>query len=246
MYILGIDTATQVAGAALINEDKVIAERFINNKLTHSEHLLPMISGVLEDGGIKSKDLGGIVVTKGPGSFTGVRIGMTVAKTMAQVLQIPIAGISTLDLIAQNLTGISGLICPILNAKKGEVYTALYASNIVDEPIPLSDKMERLTEYMAISIEALIELIREKDQRVFFLGDGIPSYSQQLKDDLGNLARICPSPIAQPRASWLAWMGAPLLSKGYREADLFMTPDYIRASEAEVTWAKKNGLNCSC
>lgn len=243
MYVLGIDSATQVAGVALIDNEKVIAERFINNKLTHSEHLIPMISGVLEDGGIKAKDLDGIAVTKGPGSFTGLRIGMTVGKTMAQVLEIPVIGISTLDLIAQNMLGYNGIICPILNAKKGEVYTCLYESKISKTP-DFPYILEKLTDYMAVSIDKLIEILKEKNQRAIILGDGIHAYSQILREGLGDNLTICPSPVAQPRGSWLAWMGAQLLSEGFKDNTLLLTPDYIRASEAEVTWAKKNGCGC--
>lgn len=235
MYILGLDTATQTAGVALINDDTVISERFINNKLTHSQHLMPMVEGVLNDAGIKAKDLNCIAVTKGPGSFTGLRIGMTAAKTMAQVLEIPLVAVSTLDLIAYNLIGTDGLICPILNAKKGEVYTCLYRSIVING----DNELEKISDYIAIEIEGLIELIKEQGEKVTFLGDGLPIYSEELINKLGLAAQIAPAPVAQPRGSWLAWLGAKLLAEGKVEDPLFLTPDYIRASEAELTLQKK-------
>ncbi|TLN04343.1 tRNA (adenosine(37)-N6)-threonylcarbamoyltransferase complex dimerization subunit type 1 TsaB, partial [bacterium] len=128
MFVLGIETATQVAGVAVVNEDRLVAERFVHNRKTHSQNLLPMIQQVLEDTGISPRELGGIAVSGGPGSFTGLRIGMAAAKSMAQVLGIPVTAVPTLDALAWNVTGVEGLICPILDARKQEVYTCLYNS----------------------------------------------------------------------------------------------------------------------
>ncbi|MGB9825310.1 MAG: tRNA (adenosine(37)-N6)-threonylcarbamoyltransferase complex dimerization subunit type 1 TsaB, partial [Desulfofundulus sp.] len=126
MLVLGIEAATPVAAVAVVDGERLLAERMVNNRRTHSVNLLPMIKAVLEDAGVGREDLGGIAVSSGPGSFTGLRIGMATAKTLAQVWGLPVVGVGTLDALAHPLTGQGGLICPILNARKDEVYAAVY------------------------------------------------------------------------------------------------------------------------
>ncbi|MHB8919341.1 MAG: tRNA (adenosine(37)-N6)-threonylcarbamoyltransferase complex dimerization subunit type 1 TsaB, partial [Desulfocucumaceae bacterium] len=106
MYVLGIESATPVAGVAVVHRGRVLADRMINNRKTHSGHLLPMIKAVIDEAGIRPADIGGIAVSSGPGSFTGLRIGMTTAKTLAQVWKVPVVGVSTLDALAHPLTGL--------------------------------------------------------------------------------------------------------------------------------------------
>ena len=126
MYILAIDSATPVAGVALIHDKKLIREDFVNFKKTHSETLMPMADKVLHDCEIEIKDLAAIAVTIGPGSFTGLRIGLAAAKGLSLASAKPLIGISTLDVLAHNLAYTNGLVCPLLDARKQEVYTAFY------------------------------------------------------------------------------------------------------------------------
>lgn len=235
MYILGIDTATKVCGVAVINEEQLIVEKFLNNQRTHSQNIIPLIKQAVKEAGIEPKELGGIAVTKGPGSFTGLRIGMTVAKSLAQVLNIPVIGVSTLKTLALNVLGVPGLICPILDARKKQVYAGVYYDR--------EGKLEILEEPMVIAIEDLLSNLKKIDREVTFLGDAVPVYSSVITEILGPKALFAGKINSLPRAAAAAELGMALLQKGVFDEPLGLTPFYIRASEAESTWAKKHGLN---
>jgi tRNA threonylcarbamoyladenosine biosynthesis protein TsaB len=148
--ILAVDSATPVAGVALLNEDKLIREDFVNYKKTHSETLMPMIDKVLSDCDCSMQDVTALAVTTGPGSFTGLRIGLAAVKGLSLACGKPIIGISTLDVIAANIISSNALVCPLLDARKQEVYTAIYdASGLT--PI-------RLTEETACSPQEFIDM----------------------------------------------------------------------------------------
>jgi len=239
VLVLGIDTATVVAGTAVVTEGKTIAERFVNNRLTHSQNLMPMIDQVLKDAGVTSKDLDGLAVSIGPGSFTGLRIGLATAKGLAQVLNLSLAGVSTLDVLAYNLAGLPGLICPILDARKQQVYTAVYRGYQQERFSPDLCPV-KLTDYMAVSVAELVEILSQYQEPVTFLGDGVAPYRTQLADGLGDKVFFA-SPInSLPRGSGVAHLGLSRLKAGEGKDWLFMEPAYIRRSEAEVTWEKKN------
>ena len=234
MFVLGIDTATRVAGAAVVNEERLVAERFVHNLQTHSQNIIPMIQQVMEDAGIKPADLHGIAVTGGPGSFTGLRIGMSVAKTMGLILNIPVVGISTLQTLAWNLYRTEGLICPILDAKKNEVYTCVYRS--------APGGLEELVSPAALGIGQLISVLaRYENEQVSFIGDGVPVFGDALKDALGERA-LCGTMInSYPRAAAAAELGLIRLQEGRLSDATFLQPVYLRKSEAEVTWEQKHG-----
>ena len=234
MFVLGIDTATRVAGAAVVGEGRLIAERFIHNLKTHSQHIIPMVSQVMEDAGLKPGDLHGIAVTGGPGSFTGLRIGMSVAKTMGLALNIPVIGISTLKVIAWNLYRTQGLICPILDAKKHEVYTCLYRSNDAG--------LEELFSPLALGIDQLTDRISGLEyEKVTFLGDGVPDYQEIIREKLGAQAIFGTIINNYPRAAAVAELGLAPMQEGRLSDATFLQPLYLRKSEAEVTWEQKHG-----
>lgn len=235
MFVLGIDTATRVAGAAVIGDDRLISERFVNNLKTHSQNIIPMIRQVMEDAGIKPTDLHGIAVTGGPGSFTGLRIGMSVAKTMGLVLNIPVLAISTLKVLAWNVYRTEGLICPILDARKNEVYTCIYRSG--------PDRhLEELAEPAALSLEGLFsKLSRFESDKITFLGDGVPVYGSAIREELGPRALFATKINCFPRAAAVAELGLAQLKEGRLSDSTFLQPVYLRKSEAELTWEKKHG-----
>ncbi|MFZ3170388.1 MAG: tRNA (adenosine(37)-N6)-threonylcarbamoyltransferase complex dimerization subunit type 1 TsaB [Carboxydocellales bacterium] len=247
MFVLALDSATLAASAAVITAEKLVAERFINNKLTHSETLLPIIQQVLVDAGITPQNLGGIAVTCGPGSFTGLRIGLATAKGLAQVLECPLVGIPTLDALAFNLVGNKGLICPILDARKQQVYTALYSTNPGESGLtaglPLRPALQRLNEYQALSINELICLLDKYAEQgsVTFLGDGVAVYAQALQHSLGDRALMASRALNYPRAAAVAELGLARITAGEDDHWSKLNALYLRASEAETTWAKKHG-----
>lgn len=236
MFVLGIDTATKVAGAAVVGEERLIADRYIHNLKTHSQIIIPMIRQVMDDAGIKPHDLHGIAVTGGPGSFTGLRIGMSVAKTMGLALKIPVMGIPTLELLAWNLYRVEGLICPILDAKKNEVYTCIYKS--------IDSGLEELINPAALSIERLVsELSGYEKEKVNFLGDGVPVFGDIIREKLGSRALFGTMINSFPRAAAVAELGLRQLKKEQPGDSTFLQPVYLRKSEAELTWEQKNRHN---
>jgi len=230
LYILGIESATPVAAVAVAGENGILAERMVFNNRTHSVNLLPMIKAVLEESGVGRRGLAGIAVSGGPGSFTGLRIGMSTAKALAQVLGLPVAGISTLDTLAYPLAGWRGLVCPVLNARKNEVYTAVY------------DHIRKITLAgpMAIQPDQLAEILLELAKPVVFAGDGVPPYASVLKERLGELASFAPLAANFPRGAAVAELGLSAFKNGLGVDPLALRPQYIRPSEAEVVWLKKN------
>ncbi|OAT79959.1 tRNA (adenosine(37)-N6)-threonylcarbamoyltransferase complex dimerization subunit type 1 TsaB [Desulfotomaculum copahuensis] len=234
MYVLGIEAATPVAAVAVINEQKILAERLVNNQRTHSVNLLPMIKAVLEDGAVGPEQLDGIAVSAGPGSFTGLRIGMSTAKTLAQVWGLPVTGISTLEALAHPLTGQAGLLCPILNARKNEVYTAVYETR--------AGRLSRLAGPLAEEPEKLAARLFSLGHPVTLLGDGVAVYGEMLQRYLGGLAFFAPAAAALPRGAAVAELGLARLAAGEGEDPLLLLPRYIRLSEAEVKWRQKQGV----
>ena len=232
MYVLGVESATPVAGVAVVNKDRVLAERMINNRKTHSGHLLPMIKAVIEEAGIQPAAIEGVAVSSGPGSFTGLRIGMSTAKTLAQVWGVPVVGVGTLDALAHPLKGLVNLVCPILNARKNEVYAAVYEG--------ADGEMSNLTGSLAISPEDLAGLLaRWGDRPVTFLGDGVPEYRDRLIELLGERVFFAPGVVSLPRGSSIAEIGRERLAGGQGTDPLTLLPDYVRMSEAEIKWQQK-------
>lgn len=240
MYVLGIDTSTKVAGAALVKDGHIISERFIHNKLTHSQVLVSMVDQVIKDAGITVKELEGVALTRGPGSFTGLRIGMVFAKTLAQILKLRVVAVSTLEVLAANVQHFPGLICPILDARKKEVYTSVYTSR---EGI-----IKQLLPPQAISVEGLVEELEvlagkaeNRENEMLFLGDGVPVYFEELKSRLGTRVLKAEPLNLFPRAGGVALLGSQKLLLNQGDALDNLAPVYLRRSEAEITWEKKRG-----
>jgi len=232
LYVLGIESATPVASVAVAGQGGILAERMVLNRRTHSVNLLPMLKAVLEESEIDRHKLTGIAVSSGPGSFTGLRIGMSTAKALAWVWGLPVVGISTLTAMAHPLTVGGGLVCPILNARKNEVYTAIFDCQ--------GEVVNCLQEPMAAGPLRLAEILLEFKRPVTFLGDGVPVYGAQLLEALGSLARLAPLSASFPRGAAVAELGLAALREGRGIEPSALQPEYIRPSEAELTWLRKN------
>ncbi|TYO96192.1 tRNA (adenosine(37)-N6)-threonylcarbamoyltransferase complex dimerization subunit type 1 TsaB [Desulfallas thermosapovorans] len=231
MFVLGIETATPVASVAVVTIGKVMAERTVNNQRTHSVNLLPMIRDTLADAGINKEQLTGIAVSSGPGSFTGLRIGMSTARTLAQVLRLPLVGVPTLDALSYPLSGLAGLVCPILNARKNEVYTALYHHNGIEQNCLIPAR--------AAGIPQLLELLASYTEQVTFIGDGVAEYGDSLKAQMGKRARLAPNCATFPRGAAVAELGLVLMQEGATSDPLTLLPQYVRESEAEIKWRER-------
>lgn len=162
--VLGIDSSAISAGCALVEGDKIVAESFLNTRHTHSETLLPMISGMLKSAGAALSDVEKIAVSAGPGSFTGLRIGISTAKGLADAAHKPCAAVSTLEAIAYNFVGVDGIVCACMDARRQQVYNALLKSE--------NGVITRLCEDRAISAEELSKELSALDGKVILAGDG--------------------------------------------------------------------------
>ncbi|MCK8101531.1 tRNA (adenosine(37)-N6)-threonylcarbamoyltransferase complex dimerization subunit type 1 TsaB [Bacillus sp. 2CMS4F] len=224
MTILAIDTSNYTLGIALLRDNTVIAEYITYLKKNHSVRAMPAVHSLLNDCDTTPQDLSKIVVAKGPGSYTGVRIGVTIAKTLAWSLNIPISAVSSLEALAANGRHFDGLISPIFDARRGQVYTGLYEykNGLLEQAVP--DQNVMLTEWL--------EMLKEKDRPVLFLGYDTSIHKETILDVLGTKGIIGAAVQHNPRPSELAYLGAD------REAaDIHgLVPDYLRLAEAEAKW----------
>lgn len=233
MKILAIDTSTESASCAILEEGKLLGEINFNYKKQHSVILMEMIDLLLKNLKLDIKDIEGFVVSKGPGSFTGLRIGVSVIKGLSHSTGKPFIGVSTLDSLAYNMAYTSGIICPILDALRGNVYTALYTFE--------KDTLIMKTDYMVLSIEELIDKLNEIKMPVSFVGDGVPLYINILKDKIEN-TNFAPLNLNLARASSLGELGLIKLKNGIYD-DIAFGPLYLRKSQAEREYEKKMGTS---
>ena len=230
MKVLGIDTSTSCGSVGLIDDDSFIAEYLLNIPVTHSERLLGAIELILRESRCVLEDLDGWAISLGPGSFTGLRIGVSTVKGLAFATRKPVAGVPTLDALAHLISPTPYLICPILDARKGEVYAAFYRYE-------KGDNLEKISPYQAIRPE---ELVRKIDEKVIFIGDGVRTYGDYLQKTLPSLSTFPPSPIHVLYGSIVAKLGLEFLRKGESLDLAAFTPIYVRSSEAEIKWKEKH------
>jgi tRNA threonylcarbamoyladenosine biosynthesis protein TsaB len=226
MRVLGIDTSTSCGSVGLIDDREIISDYLLNIPVTHSERLLGAVEFVLREAHCSIGNIDGWAISLGPGSFTGLRIGMSTVKGLAYATGKPVAGIPTLDVLASQIAPTPYLICPILDARKQEVYTAFYRYK---EGISL----QRQSDYQAIRPEDLVKNIKE---RTIFLGEGLKTYGDFLLDSLPSLAIFPPPSLSVSHGSIVAKLGSEHLQKGeHLELSTFV-PIYVRRSEAEMKW----------
>ncbi len=229
MYILGIETATMTGSVALLSEDRLMAEYTLHSGVTHTERLLSAIDHLMQAAGLTMAALDAIAVSKGPGSFTGLRIGITTAKSLAYSLQTPVVAIPSLDALAAQYVFTPMLLCPILDARKREVYTAFYRNT--------GAAVQRVSDYAVIAPDLVLQAITEP---VLFLGDGVFRYRDIITTTLGALAHFADAAHGLPRAGLIAQLGALRLQHGDTDQCFDLTPLYIRKSDAEIHWKPKS------
>ena len=227
MKLLAVETSTLTGATAVLAGDAVVAECRLNIAVTHSERLLAAVDHVLGAAGLALADVDALAVAVGPGSFTGLRIGLSTMKGLAFATGKPLVGVPTLDALAWNLPFAIHPVCPVLDAKKGEVYTALYRTG--------AGHLERLTEYEALAPEQLAErLARDVGGPVIFLGDGIGTYADVLRSALGGMARVAPPGNRLPSAVTVGELARAALERGHTADPAALVPIYVRRSEAEL------------
>ena len=229
--ILALDSSGLVASVAVVSEDNLIAEYTINYKKTHSQTLLPMLDEIVKLIELDLKEIDAIAVAAGPGSFTGLRIGSSTAKGLGLALNKPIIAIPTVEGLAYNLYGTEQLICPIMDAKRNQVYTGLYQFK--------NNELEVLEPQQAVDISEIVDKIHKWNRSVIFLGDGVEVYRDQLKELMKIPYSFAPLHLLKQRAGAIGALGVVYFKKGLVEdADLHQ-PTYLRLSQAERELAER-------
>ena len=230
MRILGIESASLVASAAIVEDDAVIAEYTVNNKKTHSQTLLPMIDEIFRMTERTPEMMDAVAVAAGPGSFTGLRIGSATAKGIALALDIPVIPVPTTDAMAYQFFGCAHRICPILDARRSEVYTGIYR---------FEKDFEVLMPASAMPLTQLMEIIRREPGPVVFTGDGVPVFRERIVEALGKDALFAPPMAARQRAAAVASLGAEMFRAGIADTADEHKPEYLRVSQAERVRAER-------
>ncbi len=232
MKILALDTGTSSQSVALLNEQELIGEYTFCCETSHARSLFKTMQLLLKDSHLTIEDIDGLAASVGPGSFTGLRIGISTVKGLALASKKPVAGIHTLDALAFNLMFARGLICPIIDAKKGEVYTAIYK---MDE----HGGFIKLTADMAIDMKSLLERIHEP---TIFTGPALKMYRTLISETMGELATFATGQVSTVHASSVAYLGLRRLKQGLIEDIVSLAPIYVRPSEAEIKWRERELL----
>lgn len=226
MRILGVDTATRTASVGVLIDGQVVAELSEGADGNHAASLLPLIDRALRDVGCRPADVDTVAVSGGPGSFTGLRIGLSVAKGLAWATGGQVVTVPTLEALARTATPYPGTICALLDARKGELYAACFDAR--------GGGWQRLTPDALLTPETLLE---QFPTPCVILGDAVVRYGSLLHDRLGSRATLLPFPAHAPRGGMIATMAWERQQAGEPPADLSaIEPFYIRRSEAEVKY----------
>lgn len=231
MRMLALDSSGLAASVALVEEKdgmaETVAEFTVNYKKTHSQTLLPMLDGMARMVELDLASVDAVAVAAGPGSFTGLRIGSATAKGLGLALKKPLVAVPTLEGLAYNLYGTKKLVCPIMDARRGQVYTGIYEF--------LGERLHVLQGSMAVCIEDLGAQLKAYQRDVIFLGDGVPVFGTRLKEDIlkGERISFAPAHLNRQRAAAVAALGICYYKEGKIQAAAEYTPDYLRLSQAE-------------
>lgn len=231
MRILAMDSSGLVASVAVVEEglgeETTVAEYTVNYKKTHSQTLLPMLDEIARMTELDLNAIDAIAVAAGPGSFTGLRIGSATAKGLGLALQKPLVHVPTLHGLAYNLCGTDKVVCPIMDARRGQVYTGIYKFE--------GNEMIALEDQMAVSIEELGRILERYDDEIVFLGDGVPVFREALTKRImvGKKISFAPAHLNRQRAASVGALGIRYYKAGRLETAAEHQPDYLRVSQAE-------------
>jgi tRNA threonylcarbamoyladenosine biosynthesis protein TsaB len=234
MKILAIDTSNNVLGISILDDEKVLGEYITNVKVNHSIRVMPSIQKLMQDCNVKPGDLTKIVVAKGPGSYTGVRIGVTIAKTLAWTLNIPLTGVSSLAVVAFPLARYyQGFVSPLFDARRGQIYTGLYQYS--------NGTLSAIEKDRIILAKDWAAELSKRSEKILFVGNDLPIHRAVLEDILGDQADFAEVTEHNPRPGELALLGRDMPGEDVHS----FVPNYIRLAEAEAKWLEriKNSVN---
>lgn len=229
MKILGLDSSGLVASVAIVEDGKLLAEYTTDYRKTHSQTLLPMLDELRHMIELDMNTVDAIAVASGPGSFTGLRIGSATAKGLGLALQKPLVEVPTLEGLAWNLWGTDMLVCPLMDARRNQVYTAAY------EFVPAGEDFElnAVIGQNPVDIEEMLEKLNALGRRVVFLGDGVPVYLPVIREKSKVDYSLAPAGNNRQRGASVAALGAVYYSKGRTVDAALHQPEYLRVSQAE-------------
>lgn len=230
MYLLAFDSSAKACSAALLKDGSLLGEAYLNNGITHSCTLLCMADDILKNSCLQPEEIDAVAVSAGPGSFTGIRIGMAAAKGIAWGREIPCYGVSTPEAMAFSASFREGIVCACMDARRDQVYNALFRCA---DGLPV-----RLCEDRAISVEELKKELISLSEPVFLVGDGAELVWRALNGTVPRLT-LAPEPVRHQRASGVAAIAYRSYLSGDRPSAALLTPNYIRPSQAERVRAEK-------
>ncbi|MGX8704927.1 MAG: tRNA (adenosine(37)-N6)-threonylcarbamoyltransferase complex dimerization subunit type 1 TsaB [bacterium] len=230
MKILALDSSGLVASAAVLEDDQILAEYTVNYKKTHSQTLLPMLDELSRMLELDLSTVDAVAVAAGPGSFTGLRIGSATAKGLGLALGVPLVEVPTLDAMAMNLPFTKGLICPIMDARRQEVYSGIYRFD--------GGRLVSVREQAALPVLSLVEELQTMPaeltaEGIIFLGDGVPPYQVLIDEHLALPHAYAPANANRQRAASVALLGRRLFEAGKCIPAAEHAPMYLRKSQAE-------------
>ena len=231
MLILAFETSAKAASVALTENGKLLGESYQNTGLTHSQTLMVMAEDALKQCGKTAQDVQAVAVAAGPGSFTGVRIGVAAAKGFAWGAQLPCYGVSTLEAMAESLGAFDGYVCPCMDARRSQVYNALFLAE--------GGKLTRIAEDRAIALADLKEELKNLKKSIFLVGDGAVLCYNTLKEEVPELV-LPPEHRLHQRAVGVAILAQRLADAGIAPSGGELTPNYLRLSQAEREKLERN------
>ena len=231
MKILALDSSGLVASVAVMEDDTMLAEFTMNYKKTHSQTLLPMLDEMAKMIELDLNTVDAIAVAGGPGSFTGLRIGSATAKGLGLALHKPLISIPTVDGLAYNLCGTEKIVCPLMDARRNQVYTGIYEFE--------GNTLKVIEPQMAVDISVIAEKLNTLGREVIFLGDGYPVYEKKLEELMRIPYMAAPAHLSRQRAGALGTLALAYAKEGKLESAADHQPDYLRLSQAERERAEK-------
>lgn len=237
MKILAIDSSGLVATVAVVENNELLAEYTTNYKKTHSQTLLPMLEHVKEMIDLDLNTVDYLAVAAGPGSFTGLRIGSATVKGLGLALKKPVVEVPTLEGLAYNMCGTDHLVCPLMDARRNQVYTGIYAFEAKEQ----SWQMDTVKEQCAVDIAEIIEACNDLNKPVVFLGDGVPVYAAKIAELCKVPYTFAPAGMNRQRAATIAVLAAKYAEEGKVVSAAEHAPEYLRKSQAEREREEANG-----
>ena len=245
MKICSIDSSGLVAGVAITENDITVADYSIQYKITHSQTLMPMLDEIVKRIGMDISDVDALAVAAGPGSFTGLRIGSATVKGLGLVIDKPVVAVPTLEALAYNAYGADGLVCPIMDARRHQVYTGIYSFEYNKETCEYD--MKCLLPQTACEFDELVDKLNELGKRVMFLGDGVPVFAGEMNEKLTVEYSLAPAHMNRQRAAALGALAVRYMENRVDGLEGVVTsaddfaPVYLRLSQAEREKKEREG-----